>query len=128
MTQPLEVEAPLTNEQRHDQFIKASVESGVSAEDSEAVYTIITEVSPPITVENVEVMGLPLGQSQARVAREYDTTLTAGGLDGYTDLILHTPLGPVSFSVSKETLIQALTVDVPHVSPQTAPAEPEVSD
>lgn len=132
MTQPIEVlgtdtqVAPLTDEQRHEQFIKESVAQGTTAADAEAVYAIITEVSPPITVENVEVLGLPLGQSQARVAREYDTTLADRGLVGYTDIMVHTPLGPVTFSVSKETLIQALTVEVPYVSPQTAPAESEV--
>lgn len=127
MTQPNEVvEAPLTDEQRHDRFVTESVASGTTVEDAEAAYAIITKYAPPIEVDNVEALGLPLGKSQIRVGREYDTTLTDRGLDGYTDIMLHTPLGLVSFSVDKATLVAALTVDVPHVSPQTAPAESEV--
>lgn len=126
MTQSEVVEAPLTDEQRHDTFIAEATEGGTTPADAEAVYKIITVLTPPIQVENVDALGVPLGSAFARVGREYDTTLAERGLDGYTDILLHTPLGPIGFSVSKAALIAALTVDVPYVSPQTAPAESEV--
>lgn len=115
--------AALTDEEKEAFFVKQAVEQGSTPEDAAAVYKIITQLSPPITVENVEALGLPLGQSQVRVGREYDSTLADRHLAGYTDIIIQTPLGPIIFSIDKETLIAALTVEVPHVSPQKAPVD-----
>lgn len=119
MTQPVagaEVSAP--KEATHDYFIEAAVEEGIPAEDAENIFKIITEVSPPITVKSVEAFSLPLGDAEIRVAREYDTRNTEDGFDGYTDIILHTPLGSVAYSVERAALVRALTVEVPYVAPQ----------
>ncbi len=131
MTQPIPGEAqqpeptPDTRspEERHDQFVAEAEEQGLSKQSAEDVYKIITELSPPIAVQNVEALGIPFGESQIRVGREYDGELAARDLDGYTDVMLHTPLGLVSFSVDKASLVRALTVEVPNVPPTKAPAD-----
>jgi len=105
-------------------FVKAAVEQGTSEEDAKAVYQIITKLSPPIEALGVDIAGLgSFGDSQLRVAREYDTTIEAAGKPGHTDIILHSPLGPITFTVDKAALIAALTVEVPHVSPQKEPVD-----
>jgi hypothetical protein len=114
----------LTDEQKEELFVQKAVEQGTSEADAHSVYDIITRLSPPITVKAVDFVGLPVGDAELRVAREWDTTNDAH-LDqpGWTDIILHTPLGALAFTIDKAALIQALTVVVPYVSPQTAPAE-----
>lgn len=118
-----EEQKPLTPQERHDAFVAEEVQRGSDPERAEAVYKIITEEAGPIDVINVEALGIPFGASQIRVGREWDTTLEEQGNEGFTDVMLATPLGLVSFSVNKAALVEALTKDVSYVSPQKAPVD-----
>jgi hypothetical protein len=114
----------LTDDQKHELFIKTAVESGVTdAENAEKVWDIVHNLSPIFPSEQLTIVGLPAGESAVRVAREYDAELEEAGLPGYTQIQVFSELGVVKFNVKITDLIGGLTVEVPRVSPPKARQE-----
>lgn len=103
-----------------DQIAKG-VAAGIEEDRVRAAAAVI-ELTPQIPATLVDVLGLPVGDSQFRVAREYDTQdAQDSGIPDATRIVLYTVLGRIEATVSKSALVAALTVEVPYVAP------PEVS-
>jgi hypothetical protein len=106
-----------------EEQIQKGIATGIEEERVRAAAAVI-ELTPQIHATLVDVLGLPVGDSQFRVAREYDTQDAAdSGIPDATRLVLYTVLGRIEATVSKSALVAALTVEVPYVAPPEAPQQ-----
>jgi hypothetical protein len=117
---------PLVQVNTHvtEEQIAKGVEAGIDEERVRAAAAVI-ELTPQITANLVEVLGLPLPDAQFRVAREYDTQdAQESGVVDATRFVLYTVLGRIEFTVPKSAVLAALSVEVPYVAPPEAPQQP----
>lgn len=123
--QEFDPNGPLVQVNTHvtDEQIAKGVAAGIDEERVRAAAAVI-ELTPQITATLVDVLGLPVGDSQFRVAREYDTQdAQDSGVVDATRFVLYTVLGRIEFTVPKSAVLAALSVEVPYVAPPEAPQQ-----
>ena len=114
----IQVDTHVTEEQ-----IAQGVAVGIDEGRVRAAAAVI-ELTPQIPATLVSILGLPAGDSQFRVAREYDTQdAQESGIVDATRFVLYTVLGRIEFTVPKSAVLAALSVEVPYVAPPEAPQQ-----
>lgn len=97
--------------------------AGIPQESLQAAADAIN-ATPPIPTGWAEIIGLPVGDAQFRVAREYDAQEALDtGVPDATRFVLYTGLGRIEFAVPRSAVLAALTAEVPYVEPTKAPQQ-----
>jgi hypothetical protein len=106
-----------------EEQIQRGIDAGLDPDTVKAAAAAI-EATPPISAPLTDVLGLPLGEAQFRVAREYDAQdAQESGIPDASRFVLYTVLGRIEFVVPRSAVLAALTAEVPYVAPPKAPEQ-----
>lgn len=103
--------------------IQKGIEYGLDEDNVRAAAAAI-EATPAIDASAVVLFGLPVGDAQFRVAREYDGAEAQDtGIPDASRFVVYTQMGRIEFTVARSAVQAALLAEVPYVAPPKAPEQ-----